>query len=181
MLLLWWFFFPRVGKKTQPISSVFEIQLISKHSLMSAPVERVSGAAHSQAYAEPPHFDAAHRDRDCYLARVWKHVFLRRPQRDNYCQLNCSGCSACSDCVPLTHWPRLAAWDWTSSLLPPAQPLPLPFLTKTKRRIVWKVLVYSVVGRYDGIYCLDGTKCIYTDRHAVQLAAKMQTTMKQFC
>lgn len=26
---------------------------------------------------------------------VWKHVFLSRPQRDNYCQLNYSACSAC--------------------------------------------------------------------------------------
>lgn len=26
---------------------------------------------------------------------VWKHVFLRRPQRDNYCQLNYSACSPC--------------------------------------------------------------------------------------
>lgn len=26
---------------------------------------------------------------------VWKHVFLKRPQRDNYCQLNYSACSPC--------------------------------------------------------------------------------------
>lgn len=29
------------------------------------------------------------------VCAVWKHVVLRRPQRDNYCQLNYSACSPC--------------------------------------------------------------------------------------
>lgn len=47
------------------------------------------------------------------LCVVWKRVFLRRPQRDNYCQLNYSGCSPCvfwlrsSDPLTLTSGMRL--------------------------------------------------------------------------
>lgn len=54
-------FLPQGGKKPADIQC-FDMQLISKHWLMSAAVETVSGAAHWLAYAEPPHFDGARRE-----------------------------------------------------------------------------------------------------------------------
>lgn len=59
---------------------------------------------------------------------VWKHVFLRRPQRDNYCQLNYSACSPCvfwlraSDPLTLSSSMRL-------DLQPPLLSLPPPFIS----------------------------------------------------
>lgn len=67
-------FSPPGGKKSPTDIQCFGTHLIYKHlrrlQLMSAPVERVTRAVYSQAYAEPPHFDGAHRAHDYYLARA---------------------------------------------------------------------------------------------------------------
>lgn len=64
---------------------------------------------------------------------VWKHVFLRRPQRDNYCQLNYSACSPCvfwlraSDPLTLSSSMRLDLQPPLLSLPPPLHiPTPPP-------------------------------------------------------
>ena len=56
---------------------------------------------------------------------VWKHVFLRRPQRDNYCQLNYSACSPCVFWLLASH-PLPLASTMSLALQPP--PLFFPSL-----------------------------------------------------
>lgn len=67
-------FSPPGWEKNPTDIQCFGIDLIYKHlrqfQLMSAPVETVTRAVYLQAYAEPPHFDGAHRDHDYYLARA---------------------------------------------------------------------------------------------------------------
>lgn len=85
---------------------------------------------------------------------VWKHVFLRRPQRDNYCQLNYSACSPCvfwlraSDPLTLSSSMRLDLQPPSSSppshshysSPPPPPPHPISTITEAPKYALCKCL-----------------------------------------